>query len=81
MPANLFYGVGIATCIIVLKKQGRRAGDDKVLFIDASREFYKEGNKNYLGEDNIEHILDYYKNRKDKQYVRPQTHYHQLLDG
>lgn len=69
MPANLFYGVGIATCIIVLKKQGRRAGDDKVLFIDASREFYKDGNKNYLGEDNIEHILEYYKNRKEKQYV------------
>lgn len=69
LPPNLFYGVGIATCIIVLKKQGRRAGDDKVLFIDASREFYKEGNKNYLDDDNIEHILDFYKKRENKEYV------------
>lgn len=69
LPANLFFGVGIATCIIVLKKQGRRAGDDKVLFIDASREFVKEGNKNYLSEENQQHILDCYKARRDQQYM------------
>ncbi|MBR4230260.1 MAG: type I restriction-modification system subunit M [Bacteroidales bacterium] len=70
LPANLFFGdVTIATCIIVLKKQGRRAGDNKVLFIDASREFVKEGAKNYLSETNQKTILDYYKNRKDKQYA------------
>lgn len=69
MPANLFFGVGIATCIIVLKKQGRRAGNDKVLFIDASRECYKEGNKNYLSEDNQKNILGYYANRDNKQYI------------
>jgi len=69
LPANLFFGVGIATCIIVLKKQGRRAGDNKVLFIDASNEFYKDGNKNYLSEENQQHILDYYKTREDKQYI------------
>ena len=69
LPANLFFGVGIATCIIVLKKQGHRAGDDKVLFIDAGREFYKEGNKNYLSEENQQNILSYYAARKDKQYI------------
>ena len=69
LPVNLFFGVSIATCIIVLKKQARRAGDDKVLFIDASREFYKEGNKNYLNEDNIEHILDFYKKRENIEYI------------
>lgn len=70
LPANLFFGdVTIATCIIVLKKQGRRAGDNKVLFIDASREFVKEGAKNRLTEENQKNILNCYKNRKDKQYV------------
>jgi len=69
MPENLFFGVNIATCIIVLKKQARRAGDDKVLFINASREYYKEGNKNYLSEDNQKNILGYYSARENKDYI------------
>lgn len=69
LPPNLFYGVGIATCIVVLKKQGRRAGDDKVLFIDASREFIKDGNKNYLSEDNQKNIFEYYKKRENVDYI------------
>ncbi len=69
LPANLFFGVSIATCIIVLKKQGRRAGDNKVLFIDASREFVKDGNKNYLSEDNQKNILGYYQARENVQYI------------
>lgn len=69
LPPNLFYGVGIATCIVVLKKQGRRAGDDKVLFIDASREFIKDGNKNYLSEDNQKNIFEYYKKRENIDYI------------
>lgn len=69
LPDNLFFGVTIATCIIVLKKQSRRAGDDKVLFIDASKEFYKDGNKNYLSEVNQKNILKYYAERKNVQYI------------
>jgi type I restriction enzyme M protein len=53
----------------VLKKQGRRAGDDKVLFIDASREFVKDGNSNYLSEENQKKIFGYFKNREDIQYI------------
>ena len=69
LPPNLFFGVSIATCIIVLKKQGRRAGDDKVLFIDASREFIKDGNSKYLSEENQKKILGYFKNREEIQYI------------
>lgn len=69
MPSNLFYGVSIATCIIVMKKQGRRAGDNKVLFIDASREFEKDGNSNYLTETNQSNILSYYTSRENKPYI------------
>ena len=69
LPANLFFGVGIATCIIVLKKPARRIGDNSVLFIDASREFVKEGNKNYLSEENQKNIFGYYKDRKNVDYT------------
>lgn len=62
LPQNLFFGVSIATCIIVIRKNKR---DNKVLFIDASNEFVHEGNKNKLSEENIQHILDLYTNRED----------------
>ncbi|MFA5634037.1 MAG: type I restriction-modification system subunit M, partial [Candidatus Dojkabacteria bacterium] len=65
LPANLFFGVGIATCIIVLKKS---KNDNKTLFIDASAEFVKSGNKNKLSDENIEKILDTFVNRKDIKY-------------
>ena len=66
LPANLFFGVGIATCIIVIRKNKR---DNNVLFIDASNEFVHEGNKNKLTEENIQHILDLYTNREDVQHL------------
>ena len=62
LPENLFFGVTIATCIIVIRKNKR---DNKVLFIDASEEFVHEGNKNKLSEENIQHILDLYSKRED----------------
>ena len=46
LPENLFFGVGIPTCIIVLRKGKRRDGN--VLFVDASMLCGKDGNKNYL---------------------------------
>jgi type I restriction enzyme M protein len=51
LPDNLFFGVTIPTCIIVLK---RSKIDNATLFIDASKEFIKAGNKNKLSEENIE---------------------------
>ena len=62
LPANLFFGVSIATCIIVLKKNKR---DNKVLFIDGSNEFIHEGNKNKLTPDNIKRLLDEHISRAD----------------
>ena len=61
LPQNLFFGVTIATCIIVLSKHKR---ENKTLFIDASAEFVHEGNKNKLSPDNIVHIVDEYTNHK-----------------
>jgi len=65
LPANLFFGVGIATCIIVLKKSKQ---DNKTLFINASNEFVKSGNKNKLTEDNQQRILNAFKERRDDPY-------------
>jgi len=49
LPPDLFFGTTIATCIIVLKKSKK---DNKTLFIDASAEFVRGGNKNKLSEIN-----------------------------
>ena len=65
LPANLFFGVGIATCIIVLKKS---KADNNVLFIDASAECIKDGNKNKLTDDNIDTIFNTYVGRADVEY-------------
>ena len=62
LPANIFYGTGIPTCILVLKKQ--RENPDDILFIDASQGFTKEGNQNYLKPDHIERIVSTYRKRE-----------------
>jgi type I restriction enzyme M protein len=67
LPANLFFGVGIATCIIVLKKSAKT--DSSVLFIDASKLFQKDGNKNVLLSEHQEKIMELFQNRKDEQYL------------
>ena len=67
LPANLFFGVGIATCIIVLKKSAKT--DANVLFIDASKLFRKDGNKNLLLPEHQDKIMELFANRKDEQYM------------
>ena len=66
LPPDLFFGTTIATCIIVLKKSKT---DNAVLFIDASAEFTRTGNKNKLTEDNQQHILDAFTQRVDVAHV------------
>ena len=67
LPANLFFGVGIATCIIVLKKSAKV--DSSVLFIDASKLFVKDGNKNLLLDEHLDKIMELYAHRKDVDYL------------
>ncbi|MFT4326047.1 MAG: type I restriction-modification system subunit M [Candidatus Woesearchaeota archaeon] len=62
LPPDLFFGTTIATCILVLKKSKK---DNQTLFIDASNEFVRGGNKNKLSNENRKKILDAYKERKD----------------
>ena len=65
LPENLFFGTSIATCILVMAKNKT---ENKILFIDASKEFKKETNNNILEEKNITSIVDEFKNRTDKKY-------------
>ena len=67
LPSNLFFGVGIATCIIVLKKSAKT--DASVLFIDASKLFQKNGNINQLLPEHQDKIMDLFVNRKDEDYL------------
>ena len=62
LPANIFYGTGIPTCILVLKKQ--RENPDDILFIDASQCFEKVGNQNQLRPEDIERIINTYRKRE-----------------
>lgn len=63
LPANLFFGTSIPTCILVLKKC--RTNANNIVFIDASKFFENGKNQNYLREEDITKILDAYKQRKD----------------
>lgn len=65
LPENLFFGTSIATCILVMAKNKT---ENKILFIDASKEFKKETNNNILEEENIENIVEEFRNRKEKEY-------------
>lgn len=67
LPAGLFFGTSIATCILVLKKN---KPDSNILFVDASSEFVPNPNKmkngtniNKLSENNINNIISYLRKR------------------
>jgi type I restriction enzyme M protein len=62
LPPNIFFGTGIPTCILVLKKQ--RENPDDILFIDASQGFEKVGNQNYLRPEHVERIVSTYRKRE-----------------
>ena len=61
LPPDLFFGTGIQTVILVLKKS---KSDNKVLFVNAEREFARQGNKNKLREEDRNKILENYAGRE-----------------
>ena len=62
LPANIFFGTGIPTIIMVLK---RTRSDSDVLIIDASKRFEKVGKHNKLRARDIREIVDTLRARKD----------------
>ena len=78
LPANLFYGTSIATCIMVLRK-GKE--DNKVLFIDASKEFVKVTNNNKLTAANIDRIVDVYAKREEVAHFSHLASYDEVAEN
>ena len=72
LPPDLFFGTTIATCVIVLKKS---KADNKTLFIDASAQFVRAGNKNKLTAEQQQTILDAFAARTDV------DHFARLVDN
>lgn len=60
LPSNVFYGTSIPAALIIISKNKDVERKNKVLFIDASNEFIKDGNKNRLRKDDIQKIVDAY---------------------
>jgi type I restriction enzyme M protein len=62
LPANIFFGTSIPTCILVLKKCKEQP--DNILFIDGSQHFEKAKNQNYLRDEDVQKIVDTYQKRE-----------------
>ena len=77
LPDNLFYGTSIATCIMVLKKSKI---DNKVLFIDASKEFVKVTNSNKMTEKHIDDIVEKFTKREDIEYISNLVEYEKIVE-
>ena len=63
LPANIFYGTSIPTCILVLKKNREHTGN--ILFIDASNEFEKQKNQNKLLPEHLDKIVAAFEKREN----------------
>ena len=64
LPSNLFYGTPIPAALMIFEKSRKQNGKDKVLFIDASREFDQVTNQNRLREQDIEKIVDTFRKKE-----------------
>lgn len=61
LPANIFYGTSIPTCVLVFKKCREHPND--ILFIDASASFEKAKNQNFLRDEDVDKIVATYRGR------------------
>jgi type I restriction enzyme M protein len=70
LPANIFYGTSIPTCILVFKKC--REIDDNIVFIDASSDdhYKKNGNQNELRDEDVQEIIETYRSRDGIPFTR-----------
>ena len=78
LPPDLFFGTGIATAIMVIKKNKT---DNNILFIDASEEFVRSGNKNKLSDENIKRIMNAFIERKDIENFAKLVHYDKIVEN
>ena len=78
LPEKIFY-TNIPTCIIIFKKN--RNADDGILFIDASKEYEKRNTLNHLREEDINKIVDTYKNKKEIKKYSHLTDIYEIMEN
>jgi type I restriction enzyme M protein len=62
---NLFYGTGLAACILVFRQRKKNERKKKVLILDASHEFKTGRAQNELVPEHVERIYGWYRKYKD----------------
>lgn len=80
LPEKLFYGTGIPACIMVFKKDRTQK---EVLFIDASAEgnFEKKSNQNALRGEDVERIVETYKDYKEVDKYSYVASYEEIVEN
>src|SRR5437879_95410 len=66
---NLFYGTGLAACILVFRQRKPKDRKNKVLILDASKEFKTGRAQNELRPEHVEHTHQWYREYKDLEGV------------
>ena len=66
---NLFYGTGLAACILVFRQRKKKDRKKKVLIIDASREFKTGRAQNELLPEHVERIHGWHRDYRDVEGV------------
>ena len=79
LPANIFYGTSIPTCILVFKKTREHSND--ILFIDASQQFEKVKTQNILRDSDIEKIITTYRNRVEEEKYSKKASLKEIADN
>ena len=78
LPPDMFFGTGIPTCIVVLKKSKR---DNATLFIDASNEFVRIDTKNRLMPEHQQKILKAFTARRDIRYFARLVDHSEIVEN
>ncbi|MEA4965374.1 MAG: type I restriction-modification system subunit M [Oscillospiraceae bacterium] len=78
LPSNLFFGVSIATCILVMKKNKH---NNKTLFLDASDQCIKVTNNNKLTPENIARIVDTFAKRAEIAHFSHLAAYEEIVEN
>ena len=78
LPSNLFYSTSIPVCILVLKKCTRPGN---ILFINAAEHYQKGKRQNSLREEDIDKIIDTYRNRQDEDRYARAVSFSEIIDN
>ncbi len=81
LPANLFYGTSIPAAILVLNKKKPADRKDKVLFINADREYEEGSAQNFLRAEHLEKIVSTYNSFTDVPGYAHVAHIDEIRDN